>query len=150
MGVLAKLGYIGLFIGTFLSSSAIPLPLSSDILLIGAFAAGGNVWISVAVATAGNWMGFMSTYGIGRQLGKWRWIEKKLRIKRAKIEKQKARIEKYRSLLAFIVWVPVAGEFLALGLGFYRIRFIPTASFMLLGAACRFVIYALVYTRVFG
>lgn len=149
MHILAKLGYIGLFLGTFLSSSVIPLPLSSDLLLIGAFAAGGSVWLSVTIATAGNWLGCISSYGIGRQFGKWEWIEKKLRIKRHKLENQKEFIEKYRSLLALIVWVPVFGEFLALGLGFYRIRFIPTALFMLLGTVCRFVLYALIYTHVF-
>lgn len=150
MNFLAKLGYIGLFIGTFLSASAIPLPLSSDILLIGAFAAGGNVWISVVIATAGNWLGCISSYGIGRQFGKWKWIERRLRVKREKLEKQKDFIEKYRSLLAFVVWVPFVGEFLALGLGFYRIRFVPTALFMLLGTACRFAIYAMIYNHVFG
>lgn len=150
MHFLAKLGYIGLFLGTFLSASVIPLPLSSDILLVGAFAAGANIWLSVAVATAGNWLGCVSSYGIGRQIGKWEWIEKKLRIKRGKIEKHKNLIAKYKSLLAFIVWVPVIGEFLALGLGFYRVRFIPTALFMLLGTVCRFAVYALIYNHVFG
>lgn len=150
MGVLAKLGYIGLFLGTFLSASIIPLPLSSDILLVGAFAAGLNVWISVVVATAGNWLGCISSYGIGRQFGRWKWIERKLRSKREKIEKQKGFIEKYRSVLALIVWVPVVGEVLALGLGFYRIRFVPVALFMLLGAVCRFAVYGLIYSHVFG
>lgn len=149
MHILAKLGYIGLFIGTFLSASVIPLPLSSDLLLIGAFAAGADIWLAVVIATAGNWLGCISSYGIGRQFGKWKWIEKRLRIKRAKLEKQKKLIEKYRSLLAFIVWVPVIGEFLALGLGFYRIRFVPVALFMLMGAATRFVLYAMIYNHIF-
>lgn len=149
MNTLAKLGYIGLFLGTFLSASAIPLPLSSDILLIGAFAAGGNVWLSVIAATAGSWLGCVSSYSIGR-FGKWEWIEKRLKVKRKKLDKQKDFIEKYRSILALIVWVPVVGEFLALGLGFYRIRFIPVALFMLLGTGCRFAVYALIFNHVFG
>lgn len=149
MDTLAKLGYFGLFLGTFLSASVIPLPLSSDILLVGAFAARGNIWICVVAATAGNWLGCISTYGIGRS-GKWHWIEKRLKVKRSKLEKQKDFIERYRSLLAFIVWIPLVGEVLALGLGFYRIRFVPVALFMLLGTACRFTVYALIYSRFFG
>lgn len=143
MNALARLGYIGLFLGTFLSASVIPLPLSSDILLIGAFAAGGHIWASVIIATAGSWLGCISSYGIDRY-GKWEWIEKRLRIKHKKLEKQKDFIRKYRSILALIVWVPVIGEFLALGLGFYWIRFIPVALFMLVGTGCRFTIYALI------
>lgn len=60
MNILAKLGYIGLFLGTFLSASAISLPLSSDILLISAFASGGNYSDGGKLA----WMYILLWYGL--------------------------------------------------------------------------------------
>ena len=42
MDSLIDLGYWGLFIGSFLASTLIPM--SADVLLVGILALGGNVW----------------------------------------------------------------------------------------------------------
>jgi len=73
MDFLLNLGYTGLFIGSFLASTLIPL--SSEILLTGMLLAGGDPWISFGLATVGNSMGSLTGYGLG-YLGKWKWIEK--------------------------------------------------------------------------
>lgn len=138
---LLNLGYLGLFIGSFLAATLIPF--SSDILLVGMLAAGGNIAGTVAVASLGNWAGGMFSYWIGH-LGKWEWIEKWFKIKQETLEKQKGRIDKYGSWLAFFSWLPGIGDILAVGLGFYKVDVWRTAIFMLIGKAARFVCWALI------
>lgn len=98
MEAFAALGYIGLFFGTFIAATLVPF--SSDVLLLGVLAAGCDTWTSVAVATAGNWCGGLTTYGMGR-LGKWEWIERRLKVSRKKLEHQKDVIYRYGSSIAF-------------------------------------------------
>ena len=83
-------GYIGLFVGAFLAATIIPF--SSDILLIGILLAGGDPWISFLSATAGNWLGGLTSYGLGR-IGKWEWIEKWFHVSEEKLLKQKSKID---------------------------------------------------------
>ncbi len=84
MESLVNLGYIGLFLASFLASTIIPL--SSDIILTGLIALKFDVWTCVIVATAGNFLGGLTTYGLG-YLGKWEWIEKYFKKTKEDIEK---------------------------------------------------------------
>lgn len=142
MDWLLELGYVGLFIGSFLASTVVPF--SADILLIGMLAAGGAPWVIIGVATVGNFLGGPTSYGIGR-LGKWEWIEK-LGANPEKIERHKAKIDKYGAWVALLSWVPFIGDVLAVALGFFRVKFVPSAIFMLIGRFARFVAWYLIYT----
>ena len=81
---LSEWGYIGLFIAGFLAGSI--LPFSSEVVLGLLLYAGYNEWGCLASATAGNWLGGVTCYYIGR-LGKVEWIEKYLRIKKSSLDK---------------------------------------------------------------
>ncbi len=142
MDWLLELGYIGLFIGSFLASTIVPF--SADVLLIGMLVAGGTPWIVIAVATIGNFLGGLTSYGIGR-IGKWEWIER-LGAKPESIEKHKAKIDKYGAWVALLSWVPFIGDVLAVALGFFRVKFIPSAVFMFIGKLGRFIAWYLIYT----
>ena len=138
MEYLLTWGYLGLFLGSFLAATI--LPFSSEILVTGMLIAKASPWYVLLTATLGNWLGSLSTYGIG-WLGKWEWIEKWLKTSHEKIEKQQAKIEKYGSLLAFLVWIPVIGDVFALALGFYRVGFANCCVFMLIGKTVRYFLY---------
>lgn len=142
MDSLLELGYFGLFIGSFLASTIVPF--SADVLLVGMLVAGGSPWIVIAVATAGNFLGGLTSYGIGR-IGKWEWIEK-LGVSPEKMTHHKAKIDKYGAWIALLSWVPFVGDIFAVGLGFYRVRFIPSAVCMLIGRFGRFVVWYLIYS----
>ncbi|MDE7355866.1 MAG: DedA family protein [Rikenellaceae bacterium] len=137
--LLGEWGYIGLFIGSFLAATIVPF--SSDVLLVGMLLAGASVWPAVIVATAGNWLGGLTSYYIG-YIGKWEWLERWFRVKRSTLERQKSRVDRYGPLLALMTWLPVVGDVFAIALGFYRQRFWPSAAYMLAGKAARFVIWA--------
>ena len=138
-------GYPGLFLGSFLAATI--LPFSSEILVTGLLFAGASPLYVLITATMGNWLGSLSTYGIG-WLGKWEWIEKWFKVSREKVEKQQGKIAKYGSLLAFLVWVPVIGDVFALALGFYRVNFIKCSIFMLIGKFLRYFIYIALFKYV--
>ncbi len=139
---LLEFGYLGLFIGAFLAATLIPF--SSDVLLVGLLAAGGDPVISIVVATLGNWLGGMTSYWLG-WLGKWEWLERWFGINRQKLESQKQRVDRYGSLLAFFTWVPLVGDVMAVALGFYRTDFKKTALFMFFGKGARFVMWAALF-----
>ena len=99
MDTLVSLGYWGLFIGSFLASTVIPM--SADVLLVGVLALGGNVWGCLAIATVGNWLGGLTSYWIG-WLGRWDWIEHWFKVKREKLEQQKGHVDRYGVWLALV------------------------------------------------
>lgn len=141
MEYLMEFGLLGLFLGSFLAATVVPM--SADVLLVGMLVAGGSPWVTIAVATLGNWLGGLTSYGIGRA-GRWEWIER-LHVKRESLERQRSRIERYGAAVALLTWVPFVGDVFAVALGFYRVRFVPMAFWMLLGKCGRFVTWYLIY-----
>ena len=139
---LAEYGYIGLFFGAFLAATIIPL--SSDVLLVLLLVAGAEPVTAVISATLGNWLGGLSSYGLG-YLGKWEWIEKWFGVTKEKLERQRKKILKYGATLAFFSWLPFIGDVMAIGLGFYRINFKKSAVFMLIGKSARFIMWTIAY-----
>ena len=114
------MGLIGLFIGCFLAATVIPF--SAEVLLVGAMLAGCDPVTTFCVATLGNSLGSLTSYGMG-YLGKWEWIEKYFHVSKEKLEKQRGKINKYGALMAMLCWLPFIGDVFAIGLGFYRINF---------------------------
>ena len=113
-----ELGYLGLFISSFLSATLIPL--SPEIVLSVLIAKGFNIPLSIIIATLGNWFGSIFTYFIGR-IGDWRKIEKYFKIKKERVFNFKIKIDRYGSFIAFFSWMPFLGDILALSLGFLKL-----------------------------
>jgi membrane protein YqaA with SNARE-associated domain len=134
-------GYLGLFIASFLGATIIPF--SSELVFSLLIIKGYDFNLSLLVATTGNWLGGLSSYFLGR-LGKWSTLEKYFRLKKEKIVKFKTNIDKWGSLLAFFCWLPVIGDPIAVGLGFFRTNYILVAIWMFLGKFIRYVLWALV------
>ena len=102
----------------------------------------GSPWACLAVASLGNWLGSLTTFGLG-WLGRWDWIEKWFNVDREKLEKQKARIDKYGVWLALLVWLPFVGDIFTIGLGFYKTKPVLTAFLLLVGRTLRFLVWNL-------
>ena len=73
MDFLTEWGLFGLFISSFLSATVIPF--SSEFVLSFMILNGFDIYLTILIATIGNWLGGLSSYLIGR-LGKWIIIEK--------------------------------------------------------------------------
>lgn len=142
MDFLIEWGYFGMFISAFLAATVIPF--SSDVVLVGLIAAGGDaVWL-VVLATLGNWLGGLTSYYLG-YIGKMEWVEKYFKVKPETLEKQKIKINKWGASLAFMSWLPGIGDVFAIALGFYKIDFKKCAIYMFFGKGLRFVVWALLY-----
>jgi membrane protein YqaA with SNARE-associated domain len=129
-------GVWGLFLGSFLAATVVPL--YSDALYLGVLYAGCNPISCLIAATLGNWLGGLTSYGIG-WVGRWEWIERWFHVKREKLERQRSRIDRWGIWLAFFTWLPFVGDLFAIALGFYRISPIKCALLMLLGKFLRFL-----------
>lgn len=138
MSNLLDLGYIGLFIASFLAATIIPF--SSEIILSGMLLSGLDPWSCVWVATLGNWLGGMTSYYLGL-LGKVEWIEKYLRIKHEKIEKFSLHVQKYGDWFAFLSFVPFIGDVIAVATGFFKCNWWKVAIAMLLGKMGRYIVW---------
>jgi len=136
----AEWGYVGLFIASFLAATLIPL--SSEIVLSVLIANNYDLSISLFVASFGNWIGGLSSYGIGR-LGKWNIIEKYFRVKKEKIHEWKDKIDNWGSPLAFFCWLPIIGDPIAISLGFFRTNFFLTSIWMFIGKLFRYLVWTL-------
>lgn len=142
MNLFGDWGYVGLFLGCFFAATI--FPFSSDALFVTSLGLGGSATLTLLWATLGNWLGSLTTYWIG-YTGKWEWIEKWFKVKPETLEKQKAKVDKYGSLLALLTWLPFIGDVFAIALGFYRTKFWSTALFMLIGKFLRFLIITIVF-----
>ena len=139
MEALAEWGFIGLFISSFLAATI--LPLSSEIVLSILIANNYDLTTSLILATIGNWLGGMSSYGLG-WLAKWRFIEKYFRIKIETIKNVKDKIDKWGSFIAFFCWLPIIGDPLALGLGFFKTNVVLVSIWMFIGKMIRYIAWA--------
>lgn len=131
-------GYIGVFIASFLAATV--LPFSSEVVLTGVLLAGADYWPCMIAATLGNFLGGMSCYYLGR-LGKVEWIEKYLKLNVAKLLKVQHWIEGKGSVMAFFVFLPGIGDFIAVALGFLRGNVWIVSVSMLLGKFLRYVVW---------
>jgi membrane protein YqaA with SNARE-associated domain len=138
-------GYLGLFFASFLAATI--LPFSSEVILSGMLIAGYNTTFCLLIATFGNWLGGMSSYGLG-YLGNIERLEKWLGFKREKLPKFRMYISKYGSYVAFFCWLPFVGDPLAVALGLFRSNSLNVAVWMLLGKAIRYAVMA--YSVVYG
>jgi len=139
MTELFEYGYWGLFLAGFLAATV--LPFSSEAILSFFVYSGYDIFVTVAIAGLGNWMGGMLTYYMG-YLGKWEWIEKFLRVKQDKAEKTRKFLQDKGSSFAFFAFLPIVGDIIPLGLGLLRSNPIWVALFMVAGKLCRYVVWA--------
>ena len=134
-------GYLGLFIASFLGATIIPF--SSELVFSLLIIKGYDFNLSLLIATTGNWLGGLSSYFLGR-LGKWSTLEKYFRLKKEKIVKLKTKIDKWGSLLAFVCWLPIVGDPIAVGLGFFRTNYVLVAIWMFIGKLIRYIVWAFI------
>ena len=138
MEFLIDYSYIGVFVAAFLAATI--LPFSSEVVLTGVLLAGASYWPCMVAATIGNFLGGMTCYWLG-MLGKTEWIEKYLKMDKAKIDKVQEWVRNRGTWMAFFVFLPGIGDFVAVALGFLRANVWLVAFFMLLGKAVRYWVW---------
>ncbi len=131
------MAYLLLFLQSFLAATLVPF--SSEAVLAAMLYNGFNPTYCLIAATLGNWLGGMSSYGLG-YLGKLEHIEKLLRVKHQKLLQWQEKIQKYGSYFALITWLPFIGDVVAVGLGFFKVRWLPVAVLSFIARAIRYAL----------
>lgn len=135
MEFLIAYGSVGVFIAAFLAATV--LPFSSEIVLTGVLMAGAGYWECMIAASLGNFLGGMSCYYLGRA-GKIEWIEKYLKLNLQKVLRIQRWMEGRGAWMAFFVFLPGIGDFIAVAMGFLRANVVVVAFSMFLGKAIRY------------
>lgn len=128
----------------FLSAlgAATILPMSSEVVLGAlAFAGTTDVWLLLAVATAGNTLGAVVNWGIGRYAATWR--TRLLSLDEAKFERACRWFNRWGIWCLLLSWLPVVGDPLTLVAGVLRTAFVPFVLLVLVGKAARYAVILL-------
>ena len=131
----AEAGLAALFAAAFVSATV--LPANSEIVL--AAVVNGypdRLWAAVAVATLGNTLGGLTTYGIGRLLPQ----------KRLPPERTLRLLRRYGAWALLLSWVPLAGDALCAAAGWLKVPPGRAAAALALGKAARYVAVAFAAT----
>ena len=118
-----------LFIGSFLAATL--LPGGSEAVLFGVLKAHPEtLWTALGIATIGNTLGGMASFGMG-------WLLPQTQ--------QLKHVEKLRhgTPVLLLAWVPLLGDALCLAAGWLRLNPWQAALFMALGKFARYWIIAL-------
>ena len=127
----AEAGLATLFAAAFVSATV--LPANSEIVLL-AVVKGypERLWTAIAVATLGNTLGGLTTYGIGRLLPQ----------KRLPPERQLAPVRRWGAWALLLSWVPIVGDALCAAAGWLRVPLGRATAAIALGKAARYVVVA--------
>ena len=132
-----------LFLSAFISSTLFPGG-SEAVLAYLVSESKYSLFLLVAVATVGNTLGAMTSWGIGRLISI-RYSTEKL----SKASQQKAveRIQQYGSPILLLSWLPVVGDPLCVAAGWLRIHWLYSLIFIIVGKLLRyiFIMYIVTY-----
>lgn len=140
---LIYLGIPGMFLAGLLAGTVVPF--SSEIVLVALLAVGIEPTGLLISATIGNWIGGMTTYGIG-WLGKTLWLEKYFGVSHQKMIKFEIRLNKWGAYWAILSWVPIAGNMITAALGFFKAPKYRVAFWMFIGKIGRYIVIILTYS----
>lgn len=131
-------GYLGLFLGSFLAGSIVPL--SSEALLVVCIGPPLhlNAWICFGAALTGNVLGGITCYWIGH-LGNLQWIKKYTHVKEEQLAKAERWVQNgWGAWMSLFSFVPFMGDVLIVALGYLRSNFAITVTGMTTGKALRY------------
>lgn len=130
-----EIGYLGLFITCFLAATI--LPITSELFLGSMLAYGYDLTTCLIIATIGNTLGSWLNYLIG-MAGNPNWL-KKIGVKQEQISRWEEKIKRYGSLLALFSWLPFVGDVIAVTLGFFRVNWLVSFAYILIGKFLRYL-----------
>ncbi|HLF87973.1 MAG TPA: YqaA family protein [Anaerolineales bacterium] len=132
---LHQFGYVGLFVISFLSATI--LPLFSEAFVLWMPAQGYSTWGVLLIATAGNVLGSVTNYWIGKGTSGFvfnKWI----RVESKKLERAKSLYTRWGAPVLLLAWVPVIGDPLTIVAGLFQLRFTVFVVYVLTGKLLRY------------
>jgi membrane protein YqaA with SNARE-associated domain len=118
-----------LFVSSFLAATL--LPGGSEAVLYAVLKSRPDeLWQALAIATIGNTLGGLTSYGIGRL------------VPPTKPMKGLATLQRYGSPVLLLSWVPLIGDPLCVAAGWLRVNVALAAAFIAVGKFARYALIA--------
>ena len=139
IALLISYGYWGMFLTAFVAGSF--FPFSSEAVMAGLLAAGLDPWGLIIYGTAGNVLGGMFNYSVGR-MGRLEWIEKYLHVKQKDLDRATRFMAGRGAWMGFFAFVPVLGSAITIVLGLMRANLPISFVSITLGKFLRYLLLA--------
>ncbi len=139
MDYLLDFGYLGLFFGSFLAATI--LPMGSEIILSALLVKGLDPAALIAIATFGNVLGSLVNYALGFLGGEVAAL-KLLRMNREEFNKAKDRFNKYGLFTLAFAWVPIIGDPITVVAGVAKTKLSIFSSLVFIGKFARYIFVA--------
>ncbi|MBI2255819.1 MAG: DedA family protein [Proteobacteria bacterium] len=134
------LSYLTLFLTAF--GAATILPGFSEVTFATLLLQSPQDWpVLLIVATAGNTLGGIANWVLGRFLLHWqdrKWFP----VSRKHLAQASRLFQKYGYPLLLLSWLPIIGDPITLAAGVLRARFLPSLILILIGKAARYGVLA--------
>jgi membrane protein YqaA with SNARE-associated domain len=128
------------FVSAFAASTI--LPMSSEVVLGGLAASRSSPpALPFVVATAGNTLGAVVNWGIGRYAGTLR--NRLISLDESKFQRASRWFNRWGVWCLLVSWLPVVGDPLTLVAGLLRTAFVPFVALVLAGKAARYFVVVL-------
>lgn len=124
---------LSLFVSSFLGATL--LPGGSEAVLYAVLKAyPGSLWLALLVATLGNTLGGMISFGMG-------WL-----LPQTQQLKHVGKVRQYGTPVLLLAWTPLLGDALCLAAGWLRLNIWQAALFMATGKFARYWVISFVTT----
>ena len=118
-----------LFVASLLAATV--LPGGSEVVLVATISGHPELlWTAVAVATVGNTLGAMTSYGIGRLIPN--------RVRQASV----VQLQRYGYWALLLAWMPLVGDALAVAAGWLRLNPWISLGALAIGKLARYLVVA--------
>ena len=134
---LIQFGPLGMFLAAFLAGSF--FPFSSEAVMLALMAMGVNPWLLIAYGTAGNVLGSVFNYCVGR-MGREEWFEKYLHVSPAQMDKARRFMRGRGAWMGFFAFIPILGSAITILLGLMRANVFVTFFSITVGKIARYVL----------
>lgn len=105
--------------------------------MVALLAVGVNPWTLLFTSSAGNTLGGVTCYYIGRTASP-EWVQRTFRIKEKHMLRARALVSRWGAWMGFLCWVPIIGDAILITLGIMRSRPLATNLAMLAGRTLRY------------
>ncbi len=136
--ILMQYGYWGMFLSAFIAGSF--FPFSSEAIMAGMSAAGLEMQPLIIYGTAGNVLGGMFNYCVGR-MGRPEWIEKYLHVKQESLDKAERFMAGRGAWMGFFAFLPIIGSAITILLGLMRANVLISFVSITIGKFLRYLLW---------
>ena len=136
--ILMQYGYWGMFLSAFIAGSF--FPFSSEAVMAGLSAAGLEMQPLIIYGTAGNVLGGMFNYCVGR-MGRPEWIEKYLHVKQESLDKAERFMAGRGAWMGFFAFLPIIGSAITILLGLMRANVLISFVSITIGKFLRYLLW---------